>query len=120
MAIQIAGLKIPVMKIPKDVSLSLTVFFYFLYQFLIFSGLKPLKCPEYTYQCPKSSKCIEFSQLCDRRDDCGDWEDEQLFCLDDRACATANCTYNCTMSPAGPQCYCAKGLKLVNNTCIGK
>ena len=33
-------------------------------------------CPDGSYFCNSSAKCILESSLCDRINDCGDWEDE--------------------------------------------
>ena len=35
-------------------------------------------CPDGSYLCSKSTKCILESSLCDGINNCGDWEDEWI------------------------------------------
>lgn len=88
---------------------------------LFLSGSNSKKCPDNTFQCPQSTKCIDFSMLCDGRNDCGYFEDEDSFCITKEiSCKQIKCSYKCTMSPDGPQCYCTNGYKLANDTCVGE
>jgi hypothetical protein len=84
----------------------------------LLTGSGPAECPSDLFMCQDKSKCIEVSKLCDRRLDCLDGSDENIFCVGD-GCDTKSCEYKCKMSPDGPRCYCPVGGKLVNNTCVG-
>ena len=62
--------------------------------------------------------------MCDRINDCGDWEDEPKTCFEDVAkCETDNggCDHLCVETVDSFFCDCKPGYKLEgNSTCVGR
>lgn len=43
----------------------------------VFLSVEPLKCKNNTFDCHGDGKqCISYDSVCDKRNDCGNWEDE--------------------------------------------
>ena len=74
------------------------------------------------FDCGEGKTCIPNDRVCDRINDCGDWEDEPKDKCERNECLVGNggCDHHCFDTPGGYYCTCQEGYQLVGNTsCIG-
>ncbi|XP_029644139.1 very low-density lipoprotein receptor isoform X1 [Octopus sinensis] len=79
-------------------------------------------CTDRTFDCyGDKKKCIPWNKVCDFRNDCGNWQDENDdFCLEKYPCKDDNggCQQQCISLRHMHRCDCFTGFKLVgNSTC---
>ena len=84
-----------------------------------------LKCDPYTeFDCGAGKNCLPSERVCDRINDCGDWEDEPKTCFEDVAkCEEDNggCDHLCVETVDSFFCDCKPGYRLEgNSTCVGR
>ena len=105
---------------------------------LLFLGDPSIGCdPETEFDCGGDGKmCIALEDVCDRKNDCGGWQDEPKDLCHVNECLgpegsgakgqqaiylppNGGCDQKCVDLPVGYKCACKDGYKLVGNTtCI--
>lgn len=60
----------------------------------------PTRCPSSEFQC-RSYGCLNFSLVCNGKEDCADGSDEGGRCSSP-SCRQAQCSHTCYRSPHGP------------------
>ena len=88
------------------------------------AGFEP-KCDLYSeFDCGEGKGCLPSERVCDRINDCGNWEDEPKTCfLNVAECEENNggCDQLCVETSDSFFCACKPGFKLVDNsTCVGR
>lgn len=53
--------------------------------------------------------CLHIAKFCDGHVDCRDNSDEGTFCAPSGACDKLACDHLCSMTYAGPRCFCPDG-----------
>nr|WRY74151.1 vitellogenin receptor 3 [Athetis dissimilis] len=64
------------------------------------------------YRCA-NGQCIEWQQLCDKKNDCADGTDENGLC--ETACSNSTCQVLCQPTPLGRRCLCPFGYQLASD-----
>ncbi|KAK3853890.1 hypothetical protein Pcinc_039590 [Petrolisthes cinctipes] len=75
-------------------------------------------CPLNYYRCKDDITCVLLRRLCDRSLDCPDGSDEGQFCNNTSQCQGHLCSYGCTPTDKGPQCYCGNGQQPNKTACV--
>ncbi|XP_072571437.1 low-density lipoprotein receptor-related protein 1-like isoform X1 [Paramormyrops kingsleyae] len=71
------------------------------------------RCPPNEYQCLGTETCIHMSKLCNGAPDCTDGWDEGPHCREFASnCTQHGCQGNCSVTPAGPMCYCRSAFEV--------
>ncbi|XP_071103874.1 low-density lipoprotein receptor-related protein 2-like [Haliotis cracherodii] len=73
----------------------------------------PFSCPG-QWECPGNvRKCINITQVCDKREDCPGGHDESPVC-NSESCRFKNggCSHRCIQTPRGAECRCPTGQEL--------
>ncbi|XP_059560178.1 low-density lipoprotein receptor-related protein 2 [Myotis daubentonii] len=74
-------------------------------------------CPNWQWQCPGHSICVNLTAICDGVSDCPNGTDESPLC-NQESCSNLNagCTHQCVQGPFGAQCLCPLGYLLANDS----
>lgn len=78
--------------------------------------------PETEFDCGNGKLCIPKDRLCDKNNDCGNFEDEPRDTCGGEDCGVENggCHQECNRTPQGHFCSCREGFTMsLNNTCKG-
>lgn len=67
--------------------------------------------------------CVGLDRVCDRKNDCGNWQDEppDLCGVDECRRRNGGCEHKCVDMKLGFRCECKQGYELkANGSCVGK
>ena len=97
--------------------------FYLFYSFL--EGDPNLGCdPGSEFDCAgDGTLCVGLDRVCDRKNDCGNWQDEpaDLCGVDECRRRNGGCDHKCVDMKLGFRCECKQGYELkANGSCVGK
>eukprot|EP00092_Neocalanus_flemingeri_P041600 GFUD01045305.1.p1 GENE.GFUD01045305.1~~GFUD01045305.1.p1 ORF type:complete len:884 (+),score=164.86 GFUD01045305.1:115-2766(+) len=85
----------------------------------VFSPPATMCDPHSQFDCGARGTCVPQDRVCDRVNDCGNWEDEDSCHYDECQDNNGGCDHICTDTPGSFFCDCREGFRLSgNSTCI--